>query len=185
MEKPLLECVPNFSEGRDRTKIEAIANAIRSVQGVFLLDIDPSADTNRTVYTFLGPPEAVKEAALKAARVAYELIDMRTHHGAHPRIGALDVCPFVPVSGITMEECVTISKDFGKKLSEELNVPVYLYEKSATCPERQSLADIRAGEYEGLEAKLADLAWQPDFGPLISMLAGCNCNRCKRILDCL
>ena len=165
MEKPLLECVPNFSEGRDRTKIEAIANAIRSVQGVFLLDIDPSADTNRTVYTFLGPPEAVKEAALKAARVAYELIDMRTHHGAHPRIGALDVCPFVPVSGITMEECVTISKDFGKKLSEELNVPVYLYEKSATCPERQSLADIRAGEYEGLEAKLADLAWQPDFGP--------------------
>ncbi len=165
MEKPLLECVPNFSEGRDHTKIEAIANAIRSVQGVFLLDIDPSADTNRTVYTFLGPPEAVEEAALKAARVAYELIDMRTHHGAHPRIGALDVCPFVPVSGITMEECVTISKDFGKKLSEELNVPVYLYEKSATCPERQSLADIRAGEYEGLEEKLADLAWQPDFGP--------------------
>ena len=118
MEKPLVECVPNFSEGRDRTKIEAIADAIRSVQGVFLLDVDPGVDTNRTVYTFIGPPEAVKEAALEAARVAFKLIDMRTHRGAHPRIGALDVCPFVPVSGVSMEECIEISRDFGKKLSE-------------------------------------------------------------------
>jgi len=165
MEKPLVECVPNFSEGRDRAKIEAIADAIRSVQGVFLLDVDPGVDTNRTVYTFIGPPEAVKEAALEAARVAFKLIDMRTHRGAHPRIGALDVCPFVPVSGVSMEECIEISRDFGKKLAEELNVPVYLYEKSATRPGRRSLADIRAGEYEGLENKLADPAWQPDFGP--------------------
>ena len=165
MGKPLVECVPNFSEGNDRAKIEAIANVIRSVPGVSLLDVDPGADTNRTVYTFVGSPDAVKNAALEAARAARELIDMRMHKGAHPRIGALDVCPFVPVSGISMEECVALARDFGQKLAEEFDVPVYLYEKAATRPERQSLADIRAGEYEGLSAKLSDPAWQPDFGP--------------------
>ena len=165
MDKPLVECVPNFSEGRDRAKIEAIANAIRSVSGVVLLDVDPGYDTNRTVYTFVGTPQAVKYAALEAARAARAVIDMRVHHGEHPRMGALDVCPFVPVSGVSMDECVQLSKDFGEELAKEFGVPVFLYEKSASRPERQSLADIRAGEYEGLEAKLADPAWQPDYGP--------------------
>jgi glutamate formiminotransferase/formiminotetrahydrofolate cyclodeaminase len=165
MNKPLVECVPNFSEGRDRAKIEAIADAIRSVPDVSLLDVDPGYDTNRTVYTFVGAPEAVKRAALEAARAAHAAIDMRAHRGAHPRIGALDVCPFVPVSGISMDECVQLSKAFGKELAEEFGVPVFLYEKSASRPERQSLADIRAGEYEGLADKLADPAWQPDCGP--------------------
>jgi len=165
MDKPLVECVPNFSEGRDRAKIEAIANAIRSVSGVVLLDVDPGYDTNRTVYTFVGTPQAVKYAALEAARAARAVIDMRVHHGEHPRMGALDVCPFVPVSGVSMDECVQLSKAFGEELAEEFGVPVFLYEKSASRLERQSLADIRAGEYEGLEAKLADPAWQPDYGP--------------------
>ncbi|MEN6499344.1 MAG: glutamate formimidoyltransferase [Rectinema sp.] len=165
MDRPLVECVPNFSEGRDRAKIEAIANAIRSVSGVVLLDVDPGYDTNRTVYTFVGTPQAVKYAALEAARAARAVIDMRVHHGEHPRMGALDVCPFVPVSGVSMDECVQLSKAFGEELAEEFGVPVFLYEKSASRPERQSLADIRAGEYEGLEAKLADPAWQPDYGP--------------------
>jgi len=165
MERPLVECVPNFSEGRDRAKIDAIANAIRSVSGVALLDVDPGYDTNRTVYTFVGAPQAVKSAALEAARTARALIDMRAHRGAHPRIGALDVCPFVPVSGVSMDECVQLSKSFGEELAEEFGVPVFLYEKSASCPERRSLADIRAGEYEGLADKLADPGWRPDYGP--------------------
>lgn len=165
MERPLVECVPNFSEGRDRAKIEAIANAVRSVSGVTLLDVDPGYDTNRTVYTFVGAPQAVKCAALEAARTARALIDMRAHRGAHPRIGALDVCPFVPVSGVSMDECVQLSKRFGEELAEEFGVPVFLYEKSASCPERRSLADIRAGEYEGLADKLTDPAWRPDYGP--------------------
>lgn len=165
MPKAIVECVPNFSEGRDQAKIEAIARAIRSVPGVALLDVDPGADTNRTVYTFVGAPEAVRDAALQAASVAHELIDMRVHQGAHPRMGALDVCPFVPVAGISMEECTELARDFGQKLAAMFDIPVYLYEKAATRPERQSLADIRAGEYEGLPAKLADPAWIPDFGP--------------------
>jgi len=165
MDKPLVECVPNFSEGRDREKIGAIAEAIRSVPDVSLLDVDPGFDTNRTVYTFVGSPEAVKTAALEAARAAHEVIDMKAHRGAHPRIGALDVCPFVPVSGVSMDECVRLSKEFGKELAEAFEVPVFLYEKSASRPERQSLADIRAGEYEGLADKLADPSWQPDYGP--------------------
>lgn len=166
MAKPIVECVPNFSEGRDRAVIDAIARAIRSVQEVSLLDVDPGYDTNRTVYTFIGPPERVREAALAASREARVLIDMRRHHGAHPRIGALDVCPFVPVSGISMEDCAQLARSFGHTLAEELEVPVYLYEKSATNPDRQSLADIRAGEYEGLPKKLEDSNWAPDFGPV-------------------
>jgi glutamate formiminotransferase/formiminotetrahydrofolate cyclodeaminase len=161
----LVECVPNFSEGRDRAVIDAISEAIRSIEGVKLLDADPGADTNRTVYTFAGSPSAVVEAALAAARKARTLIDMSRHRGAHPRMGALDVCPFIPISGISMAECVELSRDFGRRLAEELDVPVYFYEKSATKPERESLASIRSGEYEGLPGKLADPAWKPDFGP--------------------
>jgi len=165
MSKQLVECVPNFSEGRDRATIESIARAIRAVPNVSLLDIDSSYDTNRTVYTFIGAPEAVKIAALEAARAARAFIDMRFHHGAHPRIGALDVCPFIPVSGMHMRECVELANEFAKSLALEFNVPVYLYEYSAVIPERKSLADIRAGEYEGLPKKLADPFWKPDFGP--------------------
>lgn len=161
----LVECVPNFSEGRDRKIIDAISDAVRGVADVKLLDVDPGADTNRTVYTLVGTPEGVKEAAFQAAKKAHELIDMSKHSGAHPRMGAMDVCPFVPVSGVTMDECVQIAKDLGKRLGEELEIPVYLYEFAAASPERQSLADIRTGEYEALEEKLKDPKWKPDFGP--------------------
>jgi glutamate formiminotransferase/formiminotetrahydrofolate cyclodeaminase len=161
----IIECVPNFSEGRDRSIIDAIARSISGVAGVSLLDVDPGADTNRTVYTFVGSPELVGEAAFRAAKTASELIDMTRHTGAHPRMGALDVCPFVPVAGATMEDCVAVAKTFGERLARELGVPVFLYEKAATRPERVSLADIRSGEYEGLAAKLARPEWKPDFGP--------------------
>jgi glutamate formiminotransferase/formiminotetrahydrofolate cyclodeaminase len=161
----LVECVPNFSEGRNRSVIDAIADAITSVADVKLLDVDPGADTNRTVYTFVGPPEAVSDAALKAAHKAYELIDMAKHSGAHPRMGAMDVCPVVPISGVTMDECVEISRGIGRRIADELNLPVYFYEYAATSEARRSLAHIRAGEYEGLERKLQDPAWAPDAGP--------------------
>jgi glutamate formiminotransferase / formiminotetrahydrofolate cyclodeaminase len=161
----LVECVPNFSEGRDRAVIDAIAQAISSASGVTLLDVDPGADTNRTVYTFVGPPDAVAEAACRAARRAADLIDMSVHRGAHPRIGAMDVCPFVPVSGITMEACAALARQVGARLADELGVPVYFYEHAASRPERRSLATIRTGEYEGLARKLEDPAWAPDAGP--------------------
>jgi glutamate formiminotransferase/formiminotetrahydrofolate cyclodeaminase len=164
-EPKIVECVPNFSEGRDAAVIEAIAKAIRGVEGLSLLDVDPGADTNRTVYTFVGDPEAVLAGALAAARTAFALIDMARHTGAHPRMGALDVCPFVPVSGTTMEDCVALSKRFAETLAGELGVPVFLYEFAATRPERKSLADIRSGEYEGLADKLARPEWKPDYGP--------------------
>ncbi|MDM7916030.1 MAG: glutamate formimidoyltransferase, partial [Candidatus Eisenbacteria bacterium] len=161
----LVECVPNFSEGRDRTVLDAIAREIEGTEGVRLLDVDPGADTNRTVVTFVGPPEAVAEAAFRAIRCASERIDMRQHKGAHPRMGATDVCPFVPVSGVTMEECAALARTLGERVGRELSIPVYLYENAASRPERRSLANIRAGEYEGLSAKLADPEWKPDFGP--------------------
>jgi glutamate formiminotransferase/formiminotetrahydrofolate cyclodeaminase len=161
----IVECVPNFSEGRDRAVIEAIAQAIAGVSGVKLLDVDPGADTNRTVYTFVGPPDAVAEAAIRAAKRGAELIDMSVHKGAHPRIGAMDVCPFVPVSGITMAECADLARQVGRRLGDELGVPVYFYEHAASSPERRSLAHIRTGEYEGLARKLDDPAWAPDAGP--------------------
>ena len=161
----LVECVPNFSEGRNRAVIDAIAEAISGVSGVKLLDVDPGADTNRTVYTFVGSPEAVAEAAVNAARRAHELIDMSIHSGAHPRIGALDVCPFVPVSDVTMEECAAIARSVGSRIADELQVPIYFYEQAATCEERRSLATVRSGEYEGLADKLKDPAWRPDAGP--------------------
>ncbi|HPI72087.1 MAG TPA: glutamate formimidoyltransferase [bacterium] len=161
----IVECVPNFSEGRDQTKIEQIAAAIRSVDGVQLLDIDPGKDTNRTVMTLVGDPQGIMEAAFQAIAKAAELIDMSTHRGAHPRLGATDVCPFIPVSGITMDECSELARRLGKRVGEELDIPVYLYEKAAVRPERSNLADIRSGEYEGLAQKLRHPEWQPDFGP--------------------
>jgi glutamate formiminotransferase/formiminotetrahydrofolate cyclodeaminase len=161
----LVECVPNFSEGRDKSVIDAIAAAISGTNGVRLLDVDAGADTNRTVYTFVGAPEAVSEAAFRAATAASTLIDMSKHQGAHPRMGALDVCPIVPVSGVTMEECVEVARALGRSLAEALALPVYFYEHAATRPERRNLADIRAGEYEALSKKLTDPAWKPDAGP--------------------
>jgi glutamate formiminotransferase/formiminotetrahydrofolate cyclodeaminase len=161
----LVECVPNFSEGRDRGVIDAIAQALASVSGVKLLDVDPGADTNRTVYTLVGPPEGVAEAAFRGAKKAAELIDMTVHKGAHPRMGALDVCPFIPVADITMAECAELAKAVGRRIGDELQIPVYFYEHAAASEERRSLAAIRAGEYEGLAEKLATPAWAPDAGP--------------------
>lgn len=161
----IVECVPNFSEGRNRSIIDAIAKVIQDTNEVKLLDVDPGADTNRTVITFIGTPEGVKEAAYQAIKRAAELIDMRQHRGAHARIGATDVCPFVPVAGVTMDDCVAIAREVGQRVAETLDIPVYLYEAAATRPERQSLANIRSGEYEGLPEKLKDPEWQPDFGP--------------------
>lgn len=163
----MVECVPNFSEGKDMNKIRQITDAIESVPGITLLDVDPGADTNRTVVTFIGEPDAVAEAAFRAIAKAAQVIDMRTHKGEHPRIGATDVCPFVPVEGVTMEECVEIARRVGKRVGEELGIPVYLYEEAATVPERRNLANIRKGEYEGLEEKLKDPRWKPDFGPAV------------------
>ncbi len=161
----LVECVPNFSEGRDPEKIKAITREIEAVPGVSLLDVDPGASTNRTVVTFVGPPEAVAEAAFRAIARAAEVIDMRTHAGAHPRLGATDVCPFVPVSGVTMEDCVRLAREVGRRVGEELGIPIYLYEAAARRSERRNLATVRSGEYEGLAEKLKDPRWAPDFGP--------------------
>ncbi len=163
----LVECVPNFSEGRDAAKIEKIAAAIRATGGVKLLDVDPGKDTNRTVMTFVGEPAAVLAAAFAAIAEAAELINMADHSGAHPRMGATDVCPFIPVSGVTMAECAGLARTLGERVGRELGIPVYLYEEAAARPERRNLADVRAGEYEGLPEKLQDPAWQPDFGPAI------------------
>ncbi len=161
----LIECVPNFSEGKDKAVIKQITDEIEKVEGVKLLDVDPGYEMNRTVVTFIGSPEGVKEAAFNSIKKASELIDMRTHKGSHPRMGATDVCPFVPVSGITTEECINLSKEVAKRVGAELNIPIYLYEKSAQTPERENLAIIRQGEYEALEEKLKKPEWKPDFGP--------------------
>ncbi len=161
----LVECVPNISEGRDRAVIDAVTAVIGEVDGARLLDVDPGADTNRTVITFIGPPEAVAEAAFRVVKRAAELIDMGRHHGAHPRHGATDVCPFVPVRGVTMEECAELARQVGRRIGDELGIPVYLYEAAATRPGRRNLADIRKGEYEALPRKLGTAEWAPDFGP--------------------
>jgi glutamate formiminotransferase/formiminotetrahydrofolate cyclodeaminase len=165
MPTPLVECVPNFSEGRDRAKIKQITDAIEAAGGVTLLNVEPGTDTNRTVVTFVGAPEAVEQAAFAGIAKAMQLIDMSRHQGAHPRMGATDVCPFVPVSGIDMEGCAAIARRLGERVGREIEIPVYLYEAAATRPERKSLSDIRKGEYEALAQKLADPAWKPDFGP--------------------
>jgi glutamate formiminotransferase len=161
----IIECVPNFSEGRDKEIIDAISDAVRSVSGAQLLDVDPGEATNRTVYTIAGNPEVVLEAAFQAIKRGTELIDMSVHKGSHARQGACDVCPFVPISDITMEECVELSKRLGKRVGDELDMPVYLYAEAAQKPERVRMPDIRVGEYEALEEKLGKPEWKPDFGP--------------------
>ncbi len=165
MQNQLIECVPNFSEGRDMSLIKQITDQIATVEAVSLLDVDPGKATNRTVVTFVGPPEDVLEAAVRAIRKASQLIDMRKHKGEHPRFGATDVCPLVPISRITMEETVELARRLAKRLGEELGTTVYCYEHAALSEQRQNLATVRAGEYEGLSEKLARPEWKPDFGP--------------------
>ncbi len=164
MEKRLVECVPNFSEGRDRAVIDAITCAITSVDGIRLLDVDPGEATNRTVVTFVGEPEAVVEAAFRGIARAAELIDMRRHHGAHPRMGATDVCPLVPISGISLEECAELARGLARRVADELGVPTYCYEEAAFTPERRNLAVCREGEYEGLPKRMGVAGQGPDFG---------------------
>ncbi len=169
----LVECVPNFSEGRDRAKINTITKEIESTPQVRLLDVDPGESTNRTVVTFIGTPEGVKEAAFKAIKKAAEVLDMSKHSGAHSRMGATDVCPFVPVTGVTMDDCIQMAHELGDKVSKELKIPIYLYEEAAQKPERKNLANIRKGEYEGLPEKLKDPEWAPDYGkPVFNPKAG-------------
>lgn len=161
----LIECVPNFSEGRDMTVIKQITDQIETVKGVKLLDVDPGAATNRTVVTFVGAPDEVLEAAFRAVKKASEIIDMRKHKGEHPRFGATDVCPFVPIAGITMEETVEYARKLAERIGSELGISVYCYENAAQVPERKNLANCRKGEYEGLPEKLGNPKWKPDFGP--------------------
>ena len=182
MEK-IVECVPNFSEAKDKTIIKAISAAIDSVDGVKLLDVDPGADFNRTVFTFVGDPETVVEAALQGAKVGISLIDMSKHKGEHARMGALDVCPFIPIRGVNDEDCINISKKFGERLANELNIPVFLYAKSAKKPERIRLPDIRKGEYEALEEKFKDPEFKPDYGkPEFVPKSGATATGCRDIL---
>ena len=163
--KQIVECVPNYSEGRDKSVIDSIVAAIASVEGVKVLDVDPGVATHRTVVTFVGEPAAVCEAAFRGSAKAQELIDMRHHHGAHPRSGATDVLPLIPVAGITLEECASLARELAKRLYNELGIPCYCYEAAAYKPERKNLAVCRAGEYEALPEKIADPARRPDFGP--------------------
>lgn len=164
MKTRIIECVPNFSEGRDPEKIKQITDAITAVKGVKLLDVDPGEATNRTVVTFVGEPEAVVEAAFQGIKRAAELIDMRGHHGAHPRMGATDVCPLIPVAGVTLEECAELSRKLAERVAEELGIPTYCYEAAAFRPERKNLAVCREGEYEALPKKMGDPEKGPDFG---------------------
>src|SRR5438046_10537297 len=161
----LIECVPNFSEGRDEKIIRQITDAMKTTEGVSLLDVDPGATTNRTVVTFVGSPDAAVEAAFRGIKKAAELIDMRKHKGAHPRMGATDVCPFIPVSNVSWDEAIECANRLGKRVGEELKIPVYLYERAAREKSRANLAVIRAGEYEGFFEKIKQPEWKPDFGP--------------------
>src|SRR6184192_3318287 len=163
----LIECVPNFSEGRELDVIRQITGTIESVDGVSLLDVDPGASTHRTVVTFIGSPEGTVEAAFRGIQKAAELIDMRKHKGAHPRMGATDVCPFIPVSNVSWEKAIACAKQLGKRVGEELKIPVYLYEKAAKDKSRANLSVIRAGEYEGFFEKIKKPEWKPDFGPAV------------------
>jgi glutamate formiminotransferase/formiminotetrahydrofolate cyclodeaminase len=179
----LVECVPNFSEGRNKSVIEAIAGAIKVVEGVQLLNVDPGADFNRTVYTFVGEPEPVLEAAFQAAKVGIALIDMRKHKGEHARMGALDVMPFIPIKGVSINDCIDLSKKFGKRMASELGVPVFLYANSASRKERIRLPDIRKGEYEGLEEKFKTPSFKPDFGePIFVPKSGATATGAREIL---
>jgi len=163
--RKIIECVPNFSEGRDAGKIEQIAAEVEKVRGVKLLDVAPDAHHNRTVLSFVGGPEPIKKASYNAIARAAEIIDMARHQGQHPRLGACDVCPFVPVQDVTMTDCVTVANELASEVGEKLRIPVFLYGEAARFPERKDLASIRAGQYEGLEAKLRDSRWKPDYGP--------------------
>ena len=165
--KQLIECVPNFSEGRDLTIIKQITDAIESVEGILLLNVDAGKATNRTVVTFVGEPQAVIDAAFQGIKRAAELIDMRKHTGEHPRMGATDVCPLIPIANISLEETAEWARQLGRLVADPLSIPVYLYEAAAAKPDRQNLATIRAGEYEGLKAKLENAAWKPDFGKAV------------------
>ena len=180
----LIECVPNFSEGRRQDVIRAIADAIRSTPAVTLLDVESNPDHNRSVISFVGEPGPVKQAALAAAAKAIELIDLNKHKGEHPRMGAIDVVPFVPLSGATMEDCVSLARDFGRELGASYRVPVFLYEEAATIPERRNLADVRAGEFEGLRDRIGkDPSKKPDFGPeMIHPTAGATAVGAREVL---
>ncbi len=182
MEK-IVECVPNFSEGRDKSIINAISAAIETVKGVKLLNVDPGEDFNRTVYTFVGEPEPILEAAINAARIGLALIDMSKHKGEHARMGSLDVCPFIPIKGVDINDCIHLSKRFGERLSKECGIPVFLYAKSASKPERIRLPDIRKGEYEALEKKFKDPSFKPDYGEAIFVSkSGATATGCRDIL---
>src|SRR5215472_17587411 len=163
----LIECVPNFSEGRDEKIIRQITGAIKSTDGATLLDVDPGATTNRTVVTLVGTPDATVEAAFRGIKKAAELIDLRKHKGAHPRMGATDVCPFIPVSNVSWEEAIECANKLGKRVGEQLKIPVYLYERAARDKSRANLAVIRAGEYEGFFERIRQPEWKPDFGPAV------------------
>ncbi|HRB54594.1 MAG TPA: glutamate formimidoyltransferase, partial [Bacteroidia bacterium] len=163
--KQLIECVPNFSEGNDLTIIKQITDSIESVEGIKLLNVDPGKATNRTVVTFVGEPAAVVEAAFKGIAKAAELIDMSKHKGEHPRMGATDVCPFIPVANITMQETAEWSKKLAARVGNKLHIPVYLYEEAQEDKKRSNLSIIRAGEYEGFFKKIKQAEWKPDFGP--------------------
>lgn len=160
----IIECVPNFSEGKNQDTFKAISDAINSTEGAKLLNLEPDADYNRVVVTMAGNESGILEASVNACKAAAAKIDMRTHKGEHPRLGAIDVVPFVPVKNATMQDCVKIAEAFGERISKELNIPVYLYENASRKPERENLSNIRKGEYEGLEEKLKDPLWKPDFG---------------------
>lgn len=170
----IIECIPNFSEGRNKQVVEKIVDAVRGRDGVKLLNYSSDEDHNRTVVTFIGTVEGVEEAIIALAERIYENIDMSKHEGGHPRMGAMDVCPFVPIRGVTTEECVELSKRVGKVIGERFNVPVYLYEESASAPERQNLAVVRKGQYEGFFEKIKLPEWKPDFGPQeMNVKSGC------------
>jgi len=181
--KKIVECVPNFSEGRDKQKINDIVKYISSVSGVTILDVDSGEDTNRTVVTIIGEPEIIVEAAYQGIKYASEILDMSQHTGTHPRIGATDVCPFVPITNVSYDECIELSKQLGERVGNELGIPIYLYEKSAQNDYRTKLPDIRKGEYEGLENKLKDPRWKPDFGPTkFHKKAGATIIGCREFL---
>ena len=175
MQQQIIECVPNFSEGNNAEILNKIKEAIAQTEGVKFLDMDPGKATNRTVMTFVGEPEAVIEGAFRGIKMASELIDMSKHKGEHPRMGATDVCPLIPISGISMEETASYAKKLAKRVGEELNIPVYLYESAAQKEDRKNLATIRAGEYEGFAEKIKDPNWTPDFGPAVfNAKSGCT-----------
>ncbi|WP_454053398.1 glutamate formimidoyltransferase [Clostridium sp. Marseille-Q7071] len=170
----IIECIPNFSEGRDKEKIEKIIDTVRGVEGVKLLDYSSDADHNRTVVTLVGEPTAVENAIINMAEKVYGLIDMSVHHGGHPRMGALDVVPFVPISDVSMDECVEIANRVGKVIGERFSIPVYLYEKAASAPHRENLATVRKGQYEGFFEKIKEENWKPDYGPSeVNVKGGC------------